>query len=300
MAQAYPSRSVRIIVGFAPGGPADILARLMGQWLSERLGQPFVIENRPGAGSTIAIGAAVNAPPDGYTLLLITAAAAISTSLYEHLDFNLGRDIVPVAGIIREPHVMVVSSSFPAKTVTEFVAYAKTNPGKLGMASGGIGSSSHVAGELFKVMAGVDMVHVPYRGAAPALTDLIAGQVHVYFCPMIVAMGYIRSGMLRPLAVTSTTRPPALPDIPIVGDFVPGYEASGWDGIVAPRNTPAGIIDRLNHEINTGLADPKINGRLADLGGTLLALTPAEFGKLIALETEKWGKVIRIASIKAE
>jgi tripartite-type tricarboxylate transporter receptor subunit TctC len=298
-AQAYPSRSVRIIVGFAPGGPADILARLVGQWLSERLGQPFVIENRPGAGSTISIGAVVHAPPDGYTLHLITSAAAISTSLYEHLDFDLIRDIVPVAGIIREPHVMLVNSTVPTKTVPEFIAYAKTKPGKLGMASGGIGTSSHVAGELFKIMTGVDMVHVPYRGAAPALTDLLAGQVNVYFSPMAIAIGYVRSGMLPALAVTTTTRSQSLPDTPTMGDFVPGYEATNWYGIVVPHNTPADIVNQLNHEINTGLADPKIHGRLVDLGGTVLALSPAEFGKLIADETEKWSRVIREAHIKS-
>ena len=298
-AQAYPSRSVRIIVGFAPGGPADILARLMGAWLSERLGQPFVAESRPGAGSTIAIGAVVNAPPDGYTLHLITAAAAIGASLYEHLDFDVIRDIVPVAGIIREPLVIVVNSTVPARTVPEFIAYAKTKPGKLSMASGGIGSPSHLAGELFKIMTGVDMVHVPYRGGAPALTDLLAGQVHVYFSPMSISIGYIKSGMLAALAVTTTARSPALPGIPTAAASVPGYEASVWYGIVAPHNTPANIVNQLNHEINAGLADPKINGRLVDLGGTVLALSPAEFGKLIADETEKWGRVIREARIKA-
>jgi tripartite-type tricarboxylate transporter receptor subunit TctC len=297
-AQAYPSRTVRIIVGFAAGGPADILARLMGQWLSERLGQPFVVENRPGAGSTIAIGAVVNAPPDGYTLHLISSAAAISTSLYEHLDFDLIRDIAPVAGIIREPHIMVVNSTFPTKTVPEFIAYAKTKPGTLSMASGGIGTPSHVAGELFKIMTGVDMVHVPYRGGAPALTDLLAGQVHVYFSPMTIAIGYVRSGMLPALAVTTTTRLPALPGTPTLGDFVPGYEAGGWYGVAVPHNTSADIVNQLNHEINAGLADPKINGRLVDLGGTVLVLSPAEFGKFIADEIEKWRRVIREAQIK--
>jgi tripartite-type tricarboxylate transporter receptor subunit TctC len=290
---------VRVIVGFAPGGPADILARLMGARLSERLGQPFVVESRPGAGSTIAIGAVVNAPPDGYTLHLATTAAAISASLYEHLNFDLIRDIVPVASIIREPLVIVVNSTVPARTVPEFIAYAKTKPGKLSMASGGIGAPSHVAGELFKIMTGVDMVHVPYRGAAPALTDLLAGQVHVYFSPMTTAIGYIKSGTLPALAVTTTARSPALPGIPSAADFVPGYEASVWYGIVAPRDTPGNIVNQLNQEINAGLADPKINGRFVDLGGTVLALSPAEFGKLIADETEKWGRVIREARIKA-
>ena len=288
------------IVGFAAGGAPDILARLMGQWLSERLGQPFVIENRPGAGSNIATEAVVRAPPDGYTLLLVSPANAINATLYDKLNFNFIRDIAPVAGIIREPHVMVVNPSVPAKTVPEFIAYAKANPGKLNMASAGNGTAAHVAGELFKMMTGVDMVHVPYRGAAPALTDLLGGQVQVMFAAMPASIEYIRAGKLRALAVTTATRSEALPDIPTVGEFVPGYEASAWFGVGAPKNTPAEIIDKLNKEINAALADPKIKARLADLGGTVLPGSPADFGKLIADETEKWGKVIRAANIKPE
>ena len=284
---------------FAPGGGADIIARLIGQWLSERLGQPFIIENRPGAGSNIATEAVVHAPADGYTLLLVSPANAINATLYDKLNFNFIRDIAPVAGIIRVPNVMVVNPSVPAKTVPEFIAYAKANPGKLNMASAGIGTAPHVAGELFKMMAGVDMVHVPYRGDGPALTDLIGGQVQVMFAAMPSSIEYIRAGKLRALAVTTATRSEALPDIPTVGDFVPGYEASGWYGIGAPKNTPAEIIDKLNKEINAGLADPKIKARLADLGGTVLPGSPADFGKLIADETEKWAKVIKFAGHQA-
>ena len=299
-AQTYPARPVRIIVGFAAGGPADIVARLIGQWLSERLGQQFVVENRTGAATNIATEAVVRAPVDGYTLLFVTAAATINTMLYEKLSFNLSRDIVPVAGLIRAPSVLEVNLSVPAKTVPEFIAYAKANPGKLTMASGGIGAPSHVFGELFKFMTGVNLVHVPYRGAAPAVTDLVAGQVQVYFDPIPNSIGYIRAGKVRPLAITSTTRSEALPDVPTVSEFVPGYEASFWFGIGAPKATPAEIVDKLNKEINAALADPKMKARLADLGGTVLAGSPADFGKFIADETEKWAKVIKSAGIKAE
>jgi len=299
-AQAYPTRPVRIIVGFAAGGPADIVARLMAQWLSERLGQQFVVENRTGAATNIATEAVVRAPADGYTLLFVTAAATINTTLYEKLSFNLSRDIVPVAGLIRAPSVLEVNLSVPAKTVPEFIAYAKANPGKLTMASGGIGAPSHVFGELFKFMTGVNLVHVPYRGAAPAVTDLVAGQVQVYFDPIPNSIGYIRAGKVRPLAITSATRSEALPDVPTVSEFVPGYEASFWFGVGAPKATPAEIVDKLNKEINAALADPKMKARLADLGGTVLAGSPADFGKFIADETEKWAKVIKFAGIKAE
>jgi tripartite-type tricarboxylate transporter receptor subunit TctC len=299
-AQAYPTRPVRLIVPFAAGGSTDITARLMGQWLSERLGQPFVTENRPGAGINIGTEAVVRAPPDGYTLLLVGPPSAINATLYDKLNFNFIRDIAPVAGVIRVPNVMVVNPSVPAKTVPEFIAYAKTNPRKVNMASSGNGTSPHVAGELFKLMSGVDLVHVPYRGGAPALTDLIAGQVQVYFATTPASIEYIRAGTLRALAVTTAARSEALPDVPTVGEFVPGYEASGWFGVGAPKSTPAEIIDKLNREINAGLADAKIKERLVDLGGTVLALSPAEFGKLIADETEKWGKVIRATNIKAE
>jgi len=299
-AQAYPTRPVRIIVGFAAGGPADIVARLIGQWLSERLGQQFVVENRTGAATNIATEAVVRAPADGYTLLFVTAAATINTTLYEKLSFNLSRDIVPVAGLIRAPSVLEVNLSVPAKTVPEFIAYAKANPGKLTMASGGIGAPSHVFGELFKFMTGVNLVHVPYRGAAPAVTDLVAGQVQVYFDPIPNSIGYIRAGKVRPLAITSATRSEALPDVPTVSEFVPGYEASFWFGVGAPKATPAEIVDKLNKEINAALADPKMKARLADLGGTVLAGSPADFGKFIADETEKWAKVIKFAGIKAE
>jgi tripartite-type tricarboxylate transporter receptor subunit TctC len=299
-AEAYPARPVRWIVPFPPGGPTDILARLMGQWLSERLGQPFIVENRPGAGTNIGTEAVVKAPPDGYTLLLVNASSAINATLYEKLSFNFIRDIVPVAGITRDHIVMVVNPSVPAKTVPEFIAYAKAAPGKINMASGGNGAPSHIAGELFKMMAGVNIVHVPYRGAAPALTDLLGGQVQVYFVPMPSSIEYIRTGKLRALAVTTATRADALPDIPTVGEFVPGYEASTWYGVGVPKNTPAEIVDKLNKEINAALADPKVKARLADLGGMVLTGPPADFGKLIADETEKWGKVVKFAGLKAE
>jgi tripartite-type tricarboxylate transporter receptor subunit TctC len=299
-AQAYPSRPVRIIAGFAPGGGVDIVARLIGQWLSERLGQQFIIENRPGAGTNIATEAVVRAPADGYTLLLVNPANAINATLYDNLSFNFIRDVAPVAGIMVVPNVMVVHPSVPAKTVPEFIAYAKANPGKINMGSGGIGGPSHVAGELFKMMAGVDLVHVPYRGVAPALTDLIGGQVQVIFSTMPGSIEYIRTGKLRALAVTTAMRAEALPDIPAVGEFVPGYEASAWYGLGAPKNTPAEIVAKLNKEINAGLADPKLRARLADLGGTVLAGSPADFSKLIAEETDKWAKVIKSAGIKPE
>jgi tripartite-type tricarboxylate transporter receptor subunit TctC len=299
-AQPYPSRPVRMIAPFAPGGTSDILARLMGQWLSERLGQPFVIENRPGAAANIGTEAVVRASPDGYMLLMAGGYNAINATLYDKLNFNFIRDITAVAGIVRVPSVMVVNPSVPATTVPEFIAYAKSNPGKTTMASAGNGAPSHLAGELFKMMAGIDMVHVPYRGGGPAATDLIAGQVQVMFATTVEAIEYIRAGRLRALAVTVATRSGALPDIPAMAEFLPGYEASGWFGVGAPKNTPSEIIDKLNKEINAGLADPKIKARLADLGGTELSGSPPDFGKLIADETEKWGKVIRAANIKVD
>jgi tripartite-type tricarboxylate transporter receptor subunit TctC len=299
-AQAYPSRPVRIIVGFAPGGGVDIVARLIGQWLSERLGQQFIIENRPGAGTNIATEAVVRAPPDGYTLLLVNAANAVNATLYDNLSFNFVRDIAPVAGLMAASSVMVVHPSVPAKTVPEFIAYAKANPGKISMASGGVGSPSHVAGELFKMMAGVNMIHVPYRGLAPALTDLLGGQVQVIFGAVTSSIEYIKVGRLRALARTTAKRSEALPDLPTVGEFVPGYEASQWYGLGVAKNAPTEIIDRLNKEINVALADPNMKARLAELGGTALAGSPAEFGKLIVEETDKWGEVIRAANIKPE
>jgi len=299
-AQAYPTRPVHLVLTTTPGGPADVVARLMGQWLSERLGQPFVIENRPGAGSNIGTEAVVRAPADGYTLLLVATGNASNATLYEKLNFDFIQDITPVAGLIRGPFVMVVNASFPAKTIPEFIAYAKANPGKINLASGGTGFASHLSGELFKMMTGVNMVHVPYRGQAPAMTDLLGGQVQVMFDSVVSSLSHIRTGKLRPLAVTTSTRSEALPDIPTLGDFLPGYEASIWFGVGAPRNTPSEIVDRLNKQINAGLADPKIKARLADLGGTALAGSPADFGKFIADETEKWGKVIWAANIKPE
>jgi len=296
----YPTRPVRMIVGFAAGGTVDIIARLMGQWLSERLGRPFIIENRPGAGTNIGTEAVVRAPADGYTLLLISPPAAINATLYENLNFNFIRDIAPVATIIRAPFVIAVNPSVPAKAVPEFIAYAKANPGKIGMASGGIGSGAHLAGELFKVMAGVNMVHVPYRGAAPALTDVIGGQVQVMFDALPSSIEYIKAGKLRALAVTTAARSEVLPDVPTVGEFVPGYESSNWQGIGVPKNTPTEIVDKLNKEINTALADAKMKARLTDLGGTPLAGSPADFGKLIADETEKWRQVILAANVKPE
>ena len=299
-AQAYPTRPVRIVVGFAAGGSPDIVARLMGQWLSERLGGQFVIENRPGGGSNIATEAVVKAPPDGYTLLLVSTSGTINATLYEKLNFNFIRDIAPVAGITRVANVMVVHPSVPAKTVPEFIAYAKVNPAKINMASSGNGTSGHVAGELFKMMTGVNMVHVPYRGGAPMLTDLLGGQVQVSFGSMPASIEYIRAGKLRPLAVTTAARSETLPDIPTVGDVVPGYEASTWFGVGVPKNTPAEIVDRLSNEINAALTDPKMKVRLTDLGGTVLAGSTADFGKLIAEETEKWAKVVEFSGAKAE
>jgi tripartite-type tricarboxylate transporter receptor subunit TctC len=292
---------VRVIVGFTAGSASDIVARLMGQWLSERLGQQFLVENRPGAGTNIGTEAAVRAPADGYTLLLVNSSNAINATLYDKLSFVFLRDIVPVAGILRAPLVLVVHPSFPAKTVPEFIAFAMANPGKVTMASPGNGSSPHVSGELFKMMAGIDMTHVPYRGGGQMMTDLIAGQVQVSFIGLTVAIEHIRSGKLRALAVAASTRSDVLPDIPTVSDFVPGYEASAFWGVGAPRNTPAEIIDKLNNEVNAALADPSMKARLADQGGgDVLALSPADFGRLIADETEKWGNVIRALNIKAD
>jgi tripartite-type tricarboxylate transporter receptor subunit TctC len=299
-AQAYPARPVRVIVPFAPAGDTDLVARLIGQWLSERLGQPFVIENRPGAGTNIGTEAVVRAPADGYTLLLASPPAAINSTLYDKLNFVFLRDIAPVAGVIRAPFVMEVNPSVSAKTVPEFIAYAKANPGKISMASAGIGSGPHVAGELFKMMAAVNTIHVPYRGQGPALTDLLGGQVQFYFAGIPSSIQYLRTGKLRALAVTTATRSEVLPEIPTLSDFLPGYEASFWGGFCAPKGTPAEIVDKLNKEINAGLADPKMKARIADLGATVLVGSPADFGKHIAEETEKWGKVIRAANIKAE
>jgi tripartite-type tricarboxylate transporter receptor subunit TctC len=276
-AQAYPSRPARIVVPFAAGGATDIIARLIGQWLSERLGQQFVIENRPGAGSNIGTEVVVNAPPDGYTLLLVGASSAINATLYEKLSFNFLRDIAPVSGIISIPFIMAVNPSFPAKTVSEFIANTRANPGKVNMASGGNGTAGHLSGELFKMMAGNNMVHVPYRGEGPALTDMLGGQVQVMFGTMPATIEYIRAGKLRPLAVTSARRSEVLPDLPTVSDFLPGYEASAWYGMGVPKNTPAEIIDKLNKEINAILADPKSKARLADFGASLLVGSPADF-----------------------
>jgi tripartite-type tricarboxylate transporter receptor subunit TctC len=298
-AQTYPTRPVRLVVGFAAGGGTDIAARLTGQWLSERRGKPFIIENRPGAGSSVAAEAVVNAPPDGYTLLVAGTANAINTTLYDRLNFNFTHDTMPVAGILSSPLVMAVNPSFPAKTVPEFIAYAKANPGKINMASAGVGSGTHMTGELFKMMTGLNMPHVPYRGIAPAIADLLGGQVQVIFGDFS-SIEYIRAGKLRALAVTTATRAQALPDLPTVGEFVPGYEASGWYGVVAPKNTPAEIVDTLNKEINAVLADPKLKARFADLGATALTVSPAEFGKLIADETEKWAKVVKFSGAKPD
>jgi tripartite-type tricarboxylate transporter receptor subunit TctC len=299
-AQAYPSRPVRIIVGFAPGQAIDIVTRIIGQWLSERLGQQFIIENRPGAGGNIATETVVRAPPDGYTLLAIGSNNMINATLYEKLNYNFIRDVAPVASIYRVSQVMEVNPSFPAKTVPEFIAYAKAHPGQISFASAGNGSVAHVTGELFKMMTGVNMLHVPYRGAPPALTDLIGGQVHVMFDNMPSSIEHIRAGRLRPLAVTATARWQGLPDVPTLGDFVPGFETSAWAGIGAPKNTPAEIIDTLNRDINAALADPTIKARFAELGGEVLALSPNEYGKRIAEETEKWAKVIKFSGAKPD
>jgi tripartite-type tricarboxylate transporter receptor subunit TctC len=297
-AQIYPARPVRIIVGFPPGGAADITARLLGQWLSERFGQQFVIENRPGAGTNIATEAVVRAPADGYTLLLVSMANTVNATLYERLNFDFVRDIAPVAGLIRGPLVMELNPSVPATTFPEFIAYVRANPNKINMASAGNGTPGHMASELFKLSTGLDLVHVPYRGGAPALTDLLAGQVQVMFDNLPTSLEYIRAGKVRPLAVTMATRSDALPDLPTVSEFVPGYEVSSWFGIGLPRNTPTEIVDKLNDEINAALADPKIKARIAELASTVLAGSPADFGRLIAAETEKWDRLIRAASIK--
>jgi tripartite-type tricarboxylate transporter receptor subunit TctC len=299
-AQSYPLRPVRLIVGFAAGGAADITARVIGQWLSERLGQQFVIENRPGAATNIATEALVHAPADGYTLLMVSSSHAFNPSLYSQLNYNFVRDIAPVASITQVPSVMEVNPLLPAKTVPEFIAYAKANPGKINMASAGPGASTHIFGELFKMMAGVDLVPVHYRGSGPALTDLIGGQVQVMFDPLPSSIEHIRAGRLRPLGVTTATRLEALPDVPTVGEFVPGYEATLWQGIGAPKKTPAEIVDRLNREVNAALANSKMKARFADLGSLVLPGSPVDFGKLIAEETEKWGKVIRAAHVKAD
>jgi tripartite-type tricarboxylate transporter receptor subunit TctC len=296
----YPTRPVHLLVGFAAGGPLDTSARLISQWLSERLGQPFVIENRPGAGSNLATEIVARAPPDGYTLLEASAANAWNAALYDNLSFNFIRDIALVAGVRRAAGVMEVNPSVPVRTVPEFIAYAKANPGKINMATGGAGSAPHLYGELFKLMAGVDLVTVNYRGSAPALPDLIVGQVQVMFDVVISSIGHIRAGKLRPLGVTTATRLEVLPDVPPIGDFLPGYEASSWDGIGAPANTPPEIIAILNKQVNAALADPTFKARLADLGAEPFPGSPAEFGKFIVDYTEKWGKVIRAAGIKAE
>jgi len=299
-AQTYPTRSVRIVVGWPAGGVADIVARLMGQWLSERLDQPFIIENRPGAAGNIATEAVVRVPPDGYTLLIVSIVDAINATIYDKLNFNFIRDIAPVASFIRVPNVMVVNPLVPVTSVPEFIAYAKANPGKLNMGSGGVGTPHHISGELFKMMTGVNLLHVPYRGGAPAVTDLLGGQLQVIFDPMPESIQYIRAGKLRALAVTTVERSESLPDVPTVADFVPGYDTSTWLGLGLPRNTPTEIVDKLNKEINAGLADPTIKARFAELGGTVLPGSHADFRKLIVEETGKWAKVIRAAHIKAE
>ena len=299
-AQTYPSRSVRLIVPFPPGGPNDVFARLIGQWLSERLGQPFIIDHRPGAGGNIGTEVVVKAAPDGYTLLLINSNHTVNATLYDKLNYNFIRDIVPIVAIIRLPLVLVLNPLLPAKTLLEFIAHAKANPGKLNYASVGNGSTPHVAGELFKMMTGVDMVHVPYRGAVQALTDLISGQVQAMFIVPGVVTEHIKAGKLCGVAVTAATRSDVLPDLPTVGSIVAGYDATTWFGIGAPKNMPSEIVDKLNKEINAALANPKIKAQLADLGGTALTLSPTEFAKLIADDTEKWGKVIRAANIKPD
>jgi tripartite-type tricarboxylate transporter receptor subunit TctC len=296
--QTYPGKPVRLVVGASPGGSPDILARQVGQWLSERLGQPFIVENRPGAGGNIATEAVINGPADGYTLLVATLANAVNATLYERLNYNFIRDIAPVASISRDGNLAVVHPSFPAKNVPEFIAYAKARPGRISMASPGVGTSPHMVGELFKFMAGIDMVHVPYRSSAPALTDLLGGQGQVYFGPIAATLEHVKSGRLRALAVTSGARSQALPNVPTMSEFLPGYESSAFYGVSAPKNTPAEIVDRLNKEINAGLTDPKMKAQLADLGSSVLVGSPSDFGKLITDETEKWAKVIRAANIK--
>jgi len=299
-AQAYPARPVRMLVGFSAGGAPDIAARLVAQWLSDGLGQQFIVENRPGAGGNIATETVVDAPADGYTLLMAGLQNAVNTTLYQKLKYDFARDMTPVAGVSHENYGMEVHPSFPAKTVGEFIAYAKANPGKLNMASPGYGTGPHMAGELFKIMAGVDMVHVAYRGSPPALTDLLAGQVQMMFSPLSSSIEYVKAGKLRGLAVTSAMRSKVLPEIPTVGESVPGYVATGWFGVCAPRKTPAEIVDRLNQEINAGLADPKLRARFAELGATVFTGSPSDFAKHIADETEKWGKVVRTAELRAD
>jgi tripartite-type tricarboxylate transporter receptor subunit TctC len=299
-AQTYPSRPVRLIVGYPAGGPSDIVARLIGRYLAERFGQQFIIENRSGAASNIATEAVVRAPADGYTLLMMNAANAINTTLYDNLSFNVIHDIAPVGGLSLNPYVMEINPSLPAKTVPEFITYAKNNPNNISFGSGGIGAPNHVAGELFKVSTGINMVHVPYRGEAPALTDLIGGQLQVLFGVVAASIEYIRAGTLRPLAVTSATRMAALSDVPTVGEFIPGYEASQWYGVGAPKDTPFDIIERLNMEIDISLADAKLSARLADLGGVPLPMTPSDFGKHVVREAEKWAKVVKLAGLKAQ
>ena len=299
-AEDYPTHTVRLIVGFGPGGAPDILARLIGQWLSERLGQTFVIENRPGASSNLAAQLVIDAPPDGHTLLLASLANAVNASLYDNMAFDFARDIAPVAGISRDPNVVVVNPSFPARTFPEFITYAKANPGKINMASPGVGTSPHMAGELFKYMTGIDMVHVPYRASPPAITDLLGGQVQVYFSPIAAGIGYVRAGKLRALAVTSAKRTDALPDVPSIAEFVPGYDSGAFYGIGAPAKTPAAIIEKLNREIEAGLADPTLKKRFTDLGSVPFLGSPADFGNLMAAETEKWTKVVKFAGIKPQ
>ena len=299
-AQAYPTRPVRLIVPFGAGGAPDILARLVGQWLSERLGQPFVVENRPGANGNLGTQGVIEAPADGQMLLLASFANVVNASLYQNLSFDFIRDTVPIASISRDPDVMVVTPTFAANSVPEFIAYAKANPGKINMASPGIGTSPHMAGELFKFMAKVDLTHVAYRSSAPVITDLLGGQVQVYFMPISAGIEYVKSGKLRALGVTTATRAEALPDVPVIGDFVPGYEVSAWYGIAAPKNTPAAIVETLNKEINAGLADPKLKARLADLGSSPFVTSPAAFGKFLADETDKWAKVVKSANIKPD
>jgi len=299
-AQDYPNRPIRFVVGYPAGGTTDILARIIGQYMSDRLGQPVIIENKPGAGNNIGTEFVVRAPADGYTMLLVNPANAINTTLYEKLSFNFTNDIAPVGGLMRVPNVMEVNPAVPAKTVPEFIAYAKANPGKVNLASSGAGTSIHMSGELFKMMVGVNMQHVPYRGSAPMLIDLISGQVQVTFDNMPSSIQHVREGKLRALAVTTAARSPALPDVPVVAEFVPGYEASAWFGIGVPKGTPAAIIERLNREINSGLADPKVRDKLVDLGGMLMGGTPADFGKVVVAETEKWAKVVKFSGAKPE
>jgi tripartite-type tricarboxylate transporter receptor subunit TctC len=299
-AQTYPTRPVRIFVGVTPGSPQDVLSRLIGQWLSDRLGQPFVIDNRPGAGANIATEAVVRAPADGYALLSVGPSVAVNATLYDKLSFNFIRDIAPVACLVNQAQIVVVHPSVPARTVPEFIAYAKANPNKINFASSGIGAGNHVAGELFKMLAGVEMVHVPYRGAGPATTDLLAGQVQAMFVAPVAAVECVRAGRLRLLAVTTASRVPTMPDVPAVAETVPDYESTAWFGICAPKAIPADIVDLLNKEINDGLADSRMQARLADLGGGISTMSPASFGSLIAQETEKWGKVVKFAGVKAE